>query len=157
MSKKAHPSDLEDHLGYWLRCLSNFVSGSFEKKLSGHDISVAGWVVLRTLFENSGVTLNQAAQLVGVDKSSLSRMVERLVQRGLILRAEGSDRRSVGLTLTTSGRELVPQLAKLADENDYAFFKTLNEKQRKEFLSTIQTLLTANGWEPSTHGNDRIK
>lgn len=157
MSKATRPSDLEDHLGYWLRCLSNFVSGSFEKKLSGHDISVAQWVVLRTLFENSGVTMNQAAQLVGVDKSSLSRMVERLVQRDLINRAEGSDRRSVGLTLTAAGKKLVPQLAKLADENDYAFFKTLNEKQRKDFLTNIQNLLTANGWEPTTHGNDRIK
>ncbi len=157
MSKTSHPSDLEDHLGYWLRCLSNFVSGSFESKLSDHDISVAQWVVLRTIFENSGVTLNQAAQLVGVDKSSLSRMVERLVQRGLINRAEGNDRRSVGLTLTATGKKLVPQLAKLADENDYAFFKSLNEKQRKDFLTTIQKLLTANGWEPTTHGNDRIK
>jgi DNA-binding MarR family transcriptional regulator len=157
MRKTAHPSDLEDHLGYWLRCLSNFVSGSFEQKLSGHDISVAQWVVLRTLFENSAVTLNQAAQMVGVDKSSLSRMVERLVKRGLIDRAEGNDRRSVGLTLTATGKKLVPQLAKLADENDDTFFKSLNEMQRRDFLATIQKLLSANGWEPTTHGNDRIK
>jgi len=157
MSKTEHPSDLEDHLGYWLRCLSNFVSSSFEQKLSGLDISVAQWVVLRTLFENSGVTLNQAAQLVGVDKSSLSRMVERLVQRGLINRAEGSDRRSVGLTLTAAGKKLVRQLAKLADENDSAFFKSLNEKKRKDFLATIQKLLAANCWKSTTHGNDRIK
>lgn len=157
MSKTAHPSNLEDHLGYWLRCLSNFVSGNFEKKLSSYDISVAQWVVLRTLYESSGVTLNRAAQLVGVDKSSLSRMVERLVQRGLINRIGGDDRRSIGLNLTTAGKKLVRQLAKLADENDYAFFKNLSEKQRKDFLATIQKLLSANGWEPTTHGNDRIK
>ncbi len=157
MRKTKHPSNLEDHLGYWLRCLSNFVSGSFEKKLSGHDISVAQWVCLRTLFESGGVTLNQAAQLIGVDKSSLSRMAERLVQRGLITRAEGGDRRSVGLTLTVAGKKLVPQLARLADENDYVFFKALDETQRKDFLTTIQKLLSANGWEPTTHGNDRIK
>ncbi|MDX2073017.1 MAG: MarR family transcriptional regulator [Alphaproteobacteria bacterium] len=157
MSKTGHPSSLDDHLGYWLRCLSNFVSGNFEEKLSGHDISVAQWVVLRTLFENNGVTLNQAAQLVGVDKSSLSRMVERLVQRGLIDRAEGNDRRSIGLTLTATGKKLVPQLAKLADENDDTFFKSLSAKQREDFLATIQNLLTANGWKPSTHGNDRIR
>lgn len=157
MRKTAHPSNLDDHLGYWLRCLSNLVSGSFEEKLASHDISVAQWVVLRILFENSGATLNQAAHLVGVDKSSLSRMVERLVQRGLINRAEGNDRRSIGLTLTAAGKKLVPQLSVLADENDYAFFKSLNEKQRKDFLVTIQKLLSANGWKPTTHGNDRLK
>lgn len=156
MSKTKHPSNLEDHLGYWLRCLSNFVSGSFEKKLAGYDISVAQWVVLRILFDNGGVTLNQAARLVGVDKSSLSRMVERLVQRGLISRTEGSDRRSVGLALTAAGEKLVPELARQADENDREFFSSLSEKQHRDFLLTIQKLLAANGWEPSTNGNDRI-
>lgn len=152
-----HPSNLEDHLGYWLRCLSNFVSGSFESKLGAHDVSVAQWVVLRTLFEHDGASLQQTADLVGVDKSTLSRMTERLVQRGLVHRAEGGDRRSLGLSLSAAGRRLVPRLAKLADENDEAFFKSLSEKQRKDFLAIIQRLLAANGWEPAIHGSDRIK
>jgi hypothetical protein len=102
--KKSIPSPLEKHLGHWLRCLSNFVSHSFAERLAGQDISVAQWVVLRTLYDNDGITLNEAAGQVGVDKSSLSRMVERLVQKGLAIRGEGDDRRSVGLTLTAAGR-----------------------------------------------------
>ncbi len=154
---KATASDLEEHLGYWLRCLSNFVSHSFAERLAKLDISVAQWVVLRTLYDRSGVTLNQAAGLVGVDKSSLSRMVERLVQKGLLNRREGGDRRSVGLFLTRAGEKLVPQLAKLADENDSAFFHTLAGKQRADFLATIKQLLTANGWDASQRGRDRME
>jgi len=157
MNKSSSPSRLEDHLGYWLRCLSNFVSDGFADRLAGHDISVAQWVVLRTLYQNSGVTLNEAAQLVGVDKSSLSRMVERLVQRGLVNRTEGSDRRSVGLTLTSQGKKLVPQLAKLADANDHSFFKSLTAQQRKAFLATIHQLLAINGWDATGRGKDRLK
>ncbi len=149
-------SNLEKHLGYWLRCLSNFVSGGFAGKLAARDVSVAQWVVLRTLYDNQNVTLNQAAQMVGVDKSSLSRMIERLVRRNLIIRSEGDDRRSLGLALTPTARKLVPQLAKLADQNDESFFKTLSPKQRKEFLRTIQQLLDANGWKLSERGRDRI-
>jgi DNA-binding MarR family transcriptional regulator len=149
-------SNLEKHLGYWLRCLSNFVSGSFAEKLAGLDISVAQWVVLRTLHDNQNVTLNQAAQMVGVDKSSLSRMIERLVRRNLVIRSEGDDRRSLGLTLTPAARKLVPQLAKLANENDASFFKTLSPKQRENFLGTIKQLLDANGWKLSERGRDRI-
>jgi DNA-binding MarR family transcriptional regulator len=156
MSKSA-PSNLEQHLGYWLRCLSNFVSHSFAERLAGHDISVAQWVVLRTLYDSGGVTLNEAAAQVGVDKSSLSRMVERLVLRKLVNRAEGDDRRSVGLTLTPAGKKLVPQLAQWADENDAAFFHTLAPKQRAEFLATIKQLLKANGWDASQRGRDRTE
>jgi DNA-binding MarR family transcriptional regulator len=154
---KSIPSNLDEHLGYWLRCLSNFVSHSFAERLAKQDISVAQWVVLRTLYDHGGITLNEAAGLVGVDKSSLSRMVERLVQKGLLHRSEGEDRRSVGLSLTPAGKKLVPQLAKLADENDTAFFHTIAPKQRAEFLATIKQLLTANGWDASQRGRDRIE
>jgi DNA-binding MarR family transcriptional regulator len=161
MSKSSSnvPSHLDKHLGYWLRCLSNFVSHSFAERLEKQDISVAQWVVLRTLYDSSGsgVTLNEAAAQVGVDKSSLSRMVERLVQKRLVNRTEGDDRRSLGLTLTAAGKKLVPQLARLADENDAAFFHTLNPKQRAEFLATIKQLLTANGWDVSQRGRDRME
>ena len=154
---KSRLSDLPAHLGYWLRCLSNLVSSTFAERLAERDISVAQWVVLRTLYDQRDVTLNEAAEQVGVDKSSLSRMVERLVQKGLLIRAEGGDRRSVGLTLTPAAMKLVPQLAKLADENDAAFFHTLTLKQRAEFLATIKQLLAANGWDAAKRGRDRME
>ncbi len=154
---KSGPSNLEEHLGYWLRCLSNFVSQSFADRLEKRGVSVAQWVVLRTLYDYDGVTLNEAARQVGVDKSTLSRMVERLVQKEWVNRAEGRDRRSLGLTLTTAGRKMVRQSAKLADENDDAFFHSLSIRQREEFLSTIKQLLTANGWNVTTRGCDRME
>ena len=154
---KSVPGKLEEHLGYWLRCLSNFVSHGFAERLAGQDISVAQWVVLRTLYDSSGVTLNEAAAQVGVDKSSLSRMVERLVQKRLVNRTQGDDRRSVGLALTPAGKKLVPHLAQLADENDVAFFDMLSPKKRAEFLATIKQLLTANGWDASQRGRDRME
>ena len=151
------PSSLDEHLGYWLRCLSNFVSHTFAERLEAQGISVEQWVVLRTLYDNQGATLNEAARLVGVDKSTLSRMVERLVQKGLATRSEGRDRRSVGLALTAAGKKMVLQSGKLADENDEAFFHTLSSRQREEFLSTIKQLLTANGWDVAARGRDRME
>ena len=68
--KEMTVSNFEKHLGYWLRCLSNFVSGSFAEKLAREDISVPQWMVLRTLYDNENVTLNEAAQMIGVDKKA---------------------------------------------------------------------------------------
>lgn len=154
---KEHPSGLEDHIGYWLRCLSNFVSHSFAEKLEKYDVSVAQWVVLRTLYDAGEANLNEAAEAVGVDKSSLSRMVERLVQKGLVLRQSGADRRSLKLKLSASGRKLVPVLAKLADSNDEAFFRALPKAKRAEFLKTVRQLLAANGWSIEVRGKDRME
>jgi DNA-binding MarR family transcriptional regulator len=155
--KLDEPSNLHEHLGYWLRCLSNFVSHTFAERLELQGVSVAQWVVLRTLYDSTGITLNEAAHRVGVDKSTLSRAVEKLVQKGLTNRIEGRDRRSVDITLTPAGKKLVLQVAKIADENDHAFFDTLSARQRKEFLSVIKRLLAANGWDAHTHGRDRME
>jgi DNA-binding MarR family transcriptional regulator len=154
---KTDVGKLEDHLGFWLRRLSNFVSHSFAEKLSREDVTVAQWVVLRTLYESDNMTLNQLADLVGLDKSSVSRMVERLVHRDLVNRSEGNDRRSLGLSLTPAARKLVPKLAKLADQNDESFFNFLSARQRREFLTTIKHLLDANGWKKSERGRDGIE
>lgn len=155
--KRDEPSSLHQHLGYWLRCLSNFVSHTFAARLEQEGVSVPQWVVLRTLYDSTGVTLNEAAQRVGVDKSTLSRAVEKLVQKGLANRTDGRDRRSVDLTLTPVGKKLVLQLAKIADENDHAFFHSLSAQQRKEFLTIIKQLLAANGWDVRTRGRDRME
>ncbi|HUA67922.1 MAG TPA: MarR family transcriptional regulator [Candidatus Saccharimonadales bacterium] len=150
-------SNLGDHIGYWLRCLSNFVSYSFAERLAKENVTVPQWVLLRTLYSHDDITLNQLAQLVGLDKSSVSRMVERLVQRKLVNRDEGNDRRSLGLSLTPNAKKLVPKLAKHADLNDESFFKTLSQKQREEFLGTIKQLLDANGWKQSERGRYGIE
>ncbi|MBY0357302.1 MAG: MarR family transcriptional regulator [Candidatus Obscuribacterales bacterium] len=154
---KTPPSDLEDHLGYHLRCLSNFVSQSFAMKLAAEDVSVAQWVVMRVLYNQQDISLNEAAEAVGVDNSSLSRMIERLVQKDLVNRKEGKNRRSISLTLTAAGKKLVPKLAKLADENDKAFFGSLTVTQKNDLLKIVQQLLKANGWNVSTHGKNRLE
>lgn len=151
------PSSLEAHIGFWLRCLSNLVSHSFAAKLEGQGVTVAQWVVLRTLYDSENLNLNTAAEAIGVDKSTLSRMIERLVEKGLVQRQSGPDRRSIHLQLSSAGKRLVPRLAKLADSNDSAYFKSLSPAKRREFLCTIKSLLAANGWDKKNTGKDKME
>jgi len=139
------PSALPDHLGYWLRKLSNAVSGSFAERLAIHDVSVPQWVVLRVLFDRDSLPLKEIVARVEVDQGSLSRMVDRLIARGWVRRnADAIDRRTVAISLTKEGRCLVPKLAAVADKNEKAFFSGLSAAKREEFLRTIQALLTQN-------------
>lgn len=148
MSKK-RISRLEDHLGYWLRLVSNTVHQRFTERLSGYEISVSQWGALCTLYHEKGLSLKQAVQCIGVDKSALSRMVDRLVEKGLVSRVEGGSRRTIQLDLTAEGRTLVPKLAKLADQNDEDFFSSLDPKKKQALLKMVQQLLAANGWDGS--------
>jgi DNA-binding MarR family transcriptional regulator len=136
------PSNLEEHTGFWLRKLSNHVSASFEHRLRPHDVSVANWVVLRTLYPHEALPLKDIVSRVGVDQGALSRMIERLVARGLVAQRESpASRREVSISLTNEGRRLVPKLASEADENDRAFFGRLTARERAAFDGSVKTLL----------------
>ncbi len=151
--KSTHP--LEGHLGYWLRTLSNHVSKTFAARLEKHAVSVPQWVVLRTLFERGACSQRELLKDIAGDKGALSRMIERLVERGLVSQRQNEkSRREVIVTLTTPGRKLVPLLAKEADANDAAFFATLGERQKKEFLTLIQGLIEANRSDALGHPTD---
>lgn len=146
--KNKRPSQLEDHLGYWLRCLSNLVSQSFANRLEKHGVSVPQWVVLRCLYDAENTSLNELAASVGVDNGALSRMVERLLQKELVVReADPDNRRTVRLRLSDAGQRLVPVLAREADENDATFFGVIGDEERRQILETVRTLLTKNGFK----------
>lgn len=148
MSKSQKPSELEEHLGYWLRLVSNHVSHAFRVKVEAHGVTVAEWVVLRALFDVEGVRPSELADRLGLTRGAVSKLVDRLVAKELATtRSDRGDRRSQLVALTTSGRRLVPVLAALADENDAEVFGHLDRDQRVALRETLVAIARRNALE----------
>ena len=140
--KNEKTSDLEYHLGYWLRFVSNHVSGSFRERIANYDVTVAEWVALRSLWNKGPCTLNDVAKQIGIDAGATSRLIERLIQKKLATRRVGAtDRRSVSIDLTAAGKALVPKLAKEADKNDDYFFDPLSKQDKDHLLRIMKNLV----------------
>jgi len=143
-TKPANP--LEAHLGYWLRMVSNHVSGSFQRKLEGEAATVAEWVVLCELFARGPANPSDVAAALGMTRGAITKLVDRLSAKGLAERTEGGDdRRRQIVALTKAGRALAPQLAVLADRNDEEFFSPLSDLERRTLLRLMQKLAKAHG------------
>lgn len=139
-------SNLESHLGYWLRFVSNHVSHAFKLKVESHGVTVAEWVVLRALFDSGAVNPSQIADKIGLTRGAISKLVDRLVAKGFVLcRTEKADRRYQTVTLSASGRKLVPVLAELADQNDREFFGHLSEKARADLFAALKNIVQTRG------------
>jgi DNA-binding MarR family transcriptional regulator len=137
-------SRLEDHLGFWLRFVSNHVSARLAQLLQDEGVSVAEWVVLRSLFGTPGANAGHLVRALGMTKGGVSKILTRLTERGLVARsASDGDRRAQHLLLTPAGEALVPRLAALADANDGAFFGHLTAHQRRELMLLMQKLVRA--------------
>ena len=131
-------SDLETHLGYLLRSVSNHVSHSFALRLADHGTTVAEWVVLRALHGAPPMAPSTLSDKIGLTRGAISKLAERLIDKGLIVReASAQDGRMQTLALTPAGKTLVPRLARIADENDAHFFAHLTGDER----TMIETIL----------------
>ena len=134
-------SKLTDHTGYWMRMVSNAVSQEFTRKVTGQDVTVAEWSFMRALYDYEPMPPSILAEKMGMTKGAISKLAERLLVKGLVTRTESKeDKRAHSLSLTSEGRDKIPVLAALADENDAEFFNTLTTEEH-ETLSRILKLL----------------
>ncbi len=146
MRKSTTP--LRGHLGYWLRLVSNHVSQAFGARLAERNVSVAEWVILRVLYEESAATPSHLADVLGMTRGAISKLADRLVARALIGRAASADdRRSQALSLTPAGRALVPELTALADRNDAEFFDHLTPAERRTIEGAMKEIARRHGME----------
>ncbi|MBX3444681.1 MAG: MarR family transcriptional regulator [Planctomyces sp.] len=141
-------STLEDHTGYWLRFVSNHVSHAFARKVEAQGVTVAEWVLLRQMIDAGAANPSQLAEAVGMTRGAVSKLVERLSRKKLALRsASDGDRRYQTVELTAVGKQIVPVLARLADENDREFFGHLKPEERTKLVNLLQDIVRRHGWK----------
>lgn len=138
ISKTGRPSNRELHLGYWLRRVSNRVSGAFARALQARHTSVAEWVVLCHVQERPGITPGELAEALDFTRGAVSKIIDKLEAKQWIAGAtKPGDSRAQLLSLTQQGRRILPQLAEIADRNDREFFDSLEAGER----ATLRRLL----------------
>jgi len=137
---KTDPSRLTAHTGFWMRLVSNHVSRAFARRLEASGVTVAEWVVLREMYGGDETTSPGAvAELTGLTRGAVSRLISRLLAKDLVTRRESArDRRYQDIELTRTGVALVPQLARLADENDEEFFRVLSRSDRRTLTDLLK-------------------
>ena len=137
-------SALEDHLGYWLRLVSNQVSHAFAVKVEARGVTVAEWVVLRKLFDGNEMAPHRLAAELGLTRGAVSKLVDRLLAKKFVSRrADKDDLRAQRIALTAKGRVLVPLLAADADRNDAEFFNRVSPAERKQLLQSLRLFASA--------------
>ena len=131
-TKRPRPAQcLERHLGYWLRRVSNHVSGEFKRALATRDTSVAEWVVLCHVDEYPGITPGELAATLGLTRGAVSKVIDKLeAKQWITAPADQNDKRVRTVSLTGKGSRALPKLRRLAGHNDETFFSVLEPAER---------------------------
>ncbi len=127
------------------RSMREFVQFS---KASG--LSMGQLSTLFRLYHRGGCGVSDIGEDLGVTNAAASQMIDRLVQQGLIQRAEDpNDRRVKSLTLTQKGRALVEESIASRRRWMEELTQTLTPQEQEAIIQSL-TLLTeaALGLEP---------
>ncbi|RZF31544.1 MarR family transcriptional regulator [Paraburkholderia sp. UYCP14C] len=139
-------SDVEAHVGYWLRLVSNHVSHGFQTKMEAHGVTVSEWVLLREIYASGPTSATALAARTGISKGAVSRLLARIEAKGLLERETvDEDRRNHLIALSDAARALVPELAQLGDQNDDEFFGHLPAQVRTAIVDVMKNVVAVHG------------
>lgn len=147
MNTPAPPSDqgfLADYLQFLLATASGIASHGFHVQAVEAGVPVAEWRVLACLSDKDGQTVTELARLAQMEQSRLTRVVERMDKRGLVLRERSvTDRRNVFVHLTPEGRALGATLVAQAKRHEAAFLAATMTPQEGAQLKALLTGIIA--------------
>jgi len=135
--------ELEPNISTWLRLASNHVARTFQKKIEIYSVTLAEFEVLRLVDQFGVSTRAELGQLVGLSKGAMSKLLTRLVDKGLVARFDDEDDgRSHLLRLTLDGRNLLPKLLLIAELIEQQSLEGLSESERSALLIALRKMVS---------------
>ena len=112
---RAETYRVEDSVGFQITRLRAALFAAVDSEVAPWGISSAQGAILIYIAHGRGNRAADIARDYSYDTGSMTRMVDRLVKKGLLLRVrDESDRRAVLLELTAKGRKLTGKLPVVA-------------------------------------------
>lgn len=113
------------------------------------DVTLPQYRVLVELAARGPQRLADLATILQVDRSTATRMCDRLVGKRLVRRRRTStDRRSVRVSLTSPGRELVKEVTRRRRSEIMRILQRLGAGDRRQVLRALRTFADAAGEVP---------
>lgn len=129
---------LPELVGYHLRMAQVTVFKDFDREMAGLDMTPAIFGVLEVLHHNEGLTQTRLATAIGLDRSSLVPLLDKLQKRGLVAReASLEDRRSNHLHLTPEGRQLLIEAEKRVNEHEERVLASLSKNETRQLIKLL--------------------
>ena len=110
-------------------------------KLSSLGITPSQYSVLSCLWGRSHATPKQLAEILGIETSTVSGLLDRLQKNGLIDRIVNSeDRREVQVIATQKGRDLEKPVTVIIDDMNKEVLKTFTQDEIDKLKSMLRII-----------------
>jgi MarR family transcriptional regulator, multiple antibiotic resistance protein MarR len=103
---------------------------ALDRELVKFDISAPQLIVLASVANREADSAARLCKSISYDPGAMTRMIDRLEQKGLIRRTPNpEDRRAMNLEMTSAGRALYPQLLAAKESVQAQFLRGFSEDE----------------------------
>lgn len=139
---------LNNSFAFWIHRLNHVLQEQFNQRLKRYDVSWPQWMVLNVLHTDNSITPAVIATQLGIDRSGVTRLLDRLEKKDYLYREHDKlDRRSVNLRLTAKGESLIDEMNSVAKDHQNDFLKDLHSSERLAYKKAMQKILKTSGIE----------
>jgi DNA-binding MarR family transcriptional regulator len=113
----------------------------YERLIGPLGLTLLEWYALRALYAEDGLSASRLAAMVCRHPSSMTALLDRMEDKGLLRReTDTDDRRSVRIFLTARGRTLHPQIEAIAGQLDHLLASLIAPEQMAVFRNVLGIL-----------------
>ncbi|MES3636590.1 MarR family winged helix-turn-helix transcriptional regulator [Mycobacterium intracellulare] len=142
-NKRLKPLELHEQPGHLVRRLQQAHKLLWAERVLD-DLTSPQFAVLNVLEQSPGIDQRSLAELVGMDRSTIAEIAQRLVSRGLVIKGKDAiDGRRNILHLSTEGTALLRQTLPAAARVSKELVEVLRVQDRREFLRILKLLVDA--------------
>jgi DNA-binding MarR family transcriptional regulator len=139
-------TNLNDMPGHLIRRLQQIAVAVFHAEVGaiGFDMTPVQYAALTRVGEHPGIDQATLAGLIAYDRTTITGVVDRLVQKGFLSRdVSATDRRARVLHMTEDGRAALEKLTPAVERAQQVMLSGLQEEEAAEFLRLLKKAATA--------------
>src|SRR6516162_6228093 len=138
----AQPADEGLNVGQLMSCARASLLTSLDTELERFGLNSTQFIVLKHLGEGMAHTAADLCRLHRYDTGAMTRILDRLEEKGLVRRERGrEDRRVVFLRLAPAGRTLLPRLLAVATRIVEAHLAGFSASEIEAFKSYLHRMI----------------
>jgi DNA-binding MarR family transcriptional regulator len=139
-------TDNNDKPGHLARRFQQIAVAIFhaEVEAAGHDLTPVQYAALTTIQSHPGIDQVTLAGLIAYDRTTITGVVDRLVQKGLLVRqANSRDRRAHVLQITDQGRRILGEIEPAVEAAQRTMLRGLTADEADTFMRLLRKAIDA--------------
>jgi DNA-binding MarR family transcriptional regulator len=139
-------TDIHNKPGHLARRFQQIAVAIFQAEVeeAGYDLTTVQYAALATIRTHPGIDQATLAGLIAYDRTTITGVVDRLVQKGLALRqASSTDRRAHALQITDEGQRTLGGIEPAVEAAQRIMLRGLTAGEAEEFLRLLRKAITA--------------